>query len=136
MATGYPEEEAFHRGFKSAWDIFERSVLKGVPKPPDGQRYAFTAEEVDGEYVVKLAILDEEKETIVEGSFLWETDYCDLGEEEVDFGKREPYCDTHDLPMSHTGPDGDTSVCDIYAKTVGCNCCVAPFETSEEEFGG
>jgi hypothetical protein len=33
------------------------------------------------------------------------------------------HCSTHDLPAKHCGPDGDTPVCEMFARNSGCNCC-------------
>lgn len=33
-----------------------------------------------------------------------------------------PWCSEHNLPMSHCGPDGDTRVCQEFAKKHGCSC--------------
>lgn len=33
------------------------------------------------------------------------------------------WCNDHNLPATHCGPDGDSVVCDKFAEHSGCNCC-------------
>jgi hypothetical protein len=43
--------------------------------------------------------------------------YCDLSEDRYGM-----WCDDHTSRAKHVATDGDTPVCETYAKAYGCNC--------------
>lgn len=54
--------------------------------------------------------------------------YCDL--EEGGYGM---WCESHDTYATHVATDGDTPVCEAYAKRNGCNCGHYPDRSDESD---
>lgn len=48
--------------------------------------------------------------------------YCELSEGPSGY-RGGMWCDDHNLPANHCGPDGDSPVCIVYAILEGCNDC-------------